>query len=165
MSVKEAEQYDLRLQSLQRHIRHVQESCWVLAERILKRGNPGDLRFAHTLVTHAQIHDHSKFSGIEWEYLWDNVKDKSPELYDAAYLQHVTTNEHHPECWGDITKVPDIFLAEMVCDWHARATEFGTDLRTWIKEKATKRYDFPATGKVYKKIKEYVDLLLDKPFG
>ena len=28
--------------------------------------------------------------------------------------------------------MPEISVAEMVCDWYARAQEFGTGLRDWI---------------------------------
>jgi len=159
-----AELYSERLEILRRHIDHVQESSWIVAERLIKRAEKNDRALAHELVTNVQVHDHSKFTGIEWLYLHDDVKEKEPELFKVAWLQHVSTNTHHPEYWHGIDNMPDVFLAEMVADWKARSNELGTDLRSWIKESATKKFKFPATGKVYKKIKIFVDLMLDKPF-
>jgi hypothetical protein len=53
---------------------------------------------------------------------------------------------------------------EMICDWHARSSEFGTDLRDWVKTKAVKKYKMNHSGKTYKEIKELLDLLLDRKF-
>ena len=118
------------------------------------------------LIANSQIHDNSKIQpGIEWQYLRDDLKDKEPELFKAAHLQHVTNNPHHPEFWPNGVKdMPPVYVAEMVCDWHARSSEFGSALREWVKEKASKRFGFTVQGHTYKLIKKYLDLLLDTPF-
>lgn len=162
MSDIKPEIYSERLGILRRHIEHVQESAYLMAERIVKGG--GDEFLAHELITNIQAHDQSKFRGIEWKYLHDDVKETEPELFKLAWEQHVWTNPHHPEYWAGIEHMPDVYVAEMVCDWKSRSNEFGTDLRSWIKDSATKRFGFPTSGKVYKKIKRFVDFLLDKPF-
>lgn len=165
MSDIKPEVYAERLSILRRHIEHVQESAYLMAERILKNDDKADVFLAHELVTNVQGHDQSKFQGIEWKYLHDDVKETNPDLFQLAWEQHVLTNPHHPEYWSGIEHMPDVYLAEMVCDWRSRSTEFGTDLRSWIKDSATKRFNFSTSGKVYKKIKRFVDFLLDKPFS
>ena len=61
--------------------------------------------------------------------------------------------------------MPDVYIAEMVCDVKARSEEFGTDLRKWIDEEATKRYKFTMEDKVYKDLMRFVNLLCQTPFG
>lgn len=159
-----AELYLDRLHGLRRHITNVQESAHLLAERLVKRERDGDIVLAHDLVTNAHVHDKSKFDGIEWLYLHDEVKESHPDKFQMAWYQHVHTNAHHPEYWSGIDNMPEVYIAEMVCDWKARSNEFGSDLRVWIKESATKRFEFSTHGKSYKKIKQFVDLLLDPAF-
>ena len=68
---------------------------------------------------------------------------------------------HHPESWDGIKNMPQVYIAEMVCDWKARSSELGTNLREWINEKATKRWGFTARDKVYRDIDRFVNLLLE----
>lgn len=163
--IMKPDEYDIRLDNLRRHIHNVQESGYLLAERLRKRAGDGDLELAHELVINIHVHDHSKFKGIEWEYLHDEIKESDPEKFKLAWEQHVKTNEHHPEFWFGISNMPRVFVAEMVCDWKARSSEFATDLREWVKTKATKKFGFTVQGKVYKEIKEFLDLLLDPAFS
>ncbi len=153
--------HDQRIRALVRHITHVQQSCALLGERLIAKG---DRDIGHKLIANGFIHDNSKFLGIEWLYLHDDVMVSQPELFKAALIQHTSQNPHHPEYWGDIEQMPRVYLAEMVCDWHARSGEFGSDLRTFIKERATKKFSFSTSGRVYKEIKPLVDLLLDSTF-
>lgn len=148
------------LQAVQRHIANVQQSCLILGERMIDKGEISD---GLQLIANAQIHDNSKLQpGIEWKYLRDEAAD---ELFKAAHLQHVNNNPHHPECWPNgIKDMPPVYIAEMVCDWHARSSEFGSALRDWVKEKATKKYNFTFQSPTYKLVKKYLDLLLDPPF-
>jgi nuclear transport factor 2 (NTF2) superfamily protein len=60
--------------------------------------------------------------------------------------------------------MPSVFLAECACDWKARSEEFGTSLRDWIDEFATKRWNFSKDDRTYKEIMAFVDLLCEKPF-
>lgn len=151
------------LKTVLRHISHVQQNCEKLAERILEK-NPGEFSFCRQLIANSQVHDNSKFYGAEWLYLRDDVKEREPKLFQAAIVGHVHGNSHHPEFWGGIEYMPRVFVAEMLCDWKSRSEEFGSDLRTWIKEDATKRFGFTTKSGVYKQIKFFVDLLLDSPF-
>jgi hypothetical protein len=150
------------IRTLLRHIRNVQDECCLLAERLIEQGKPV---LAKSLVANSMLHDNSKFRGVEWEYLTEEAKEKFPTQFEDAITQHTLTNPHHPEYWGGIKLMPSVHMAEMVCDWKARSAEFGTDLREWVKEKATKRWGFSTSGRVYKEIKEYLDLLLDASFS
>jgi hypothetical protein len=131
----------------------------------------GEKSLGLELISNGYVHDHSKFSGIEWLYLNEESKETCPELFSAALHQHQSTNPHHPEYWqvdddiaSGIKQMPRLYIAEMVCDWKARSNEFGTDLRGWIKEKAAKKWLFTFQSSEYKQIKDIVDLLLDSEF-
>lgn len=144
-----------------RHIDNVRDNCVLLGERLIEKG---EVDIGHRLIANGYCHDNSKFEGVEWEGLHTEIKENNPDLFKYANCHHVRTNKHHPEWWGGIQNMCRLYIAEMVCDWAARSSEFGNDLRGWIKETATKKYDFTLQGKVYKEIKELVDLLLDTPF-
>lgn len=147
------------LQSIMRHVENVQASAKLMSEKLMDRGEHD---FARLLIANSMIHDNSKFYGIEWEFLLASQQDE--EKLKLAIRQHVKTNPHHPEYWGNIKDMPRIYVAEMVADWNARSMEFGTDLREWIKGKACDKFDMTTNTKVYKQIKDFVDLLLDPAF-
>lgn len=147
-----------KIDALIRHIDHVRDNCILLGERLINKGIP----IGRLLIANGFIHDNSKFYGIEWEFLTDSSGD--PELMRAAIKQHNTTNPHHPEYWGTIDLMPNVYMAEMVCDWAARSSEFGTSLQDWINEGAAARFDYTLDSEVYRKIMSYANLLCDKPF-
>jgi len=146
------------LSALIRHIKLVQDAAQLLGERLIDAGDPD---FAIILIANSLKHDKSKFHGIEWDHL---IRDESEELLLKALHQHYCTNEHHPEFWGDITDMPRIYIAEMVCDIYARSAEQGTDLRQWIKDVALDKYKMTVQSKPYRTIKEFTDLLLEEKF-
>ena len=151
-----------RLKSLLRHIDSVRANCLKLGDSLIEAG---EAPLGMKLIANGYCHDNSKFCGIEWLYLNDEVKEANLELFKAALLQHVTINKHHPEAWaGGISTMDKLHHAEMVCDWSARSSEFGTDLRAFLKNKATKKYSMTVQSKSYKQIKDLIDMLLDEPF-
>lgn len=151
------------LQSIQRHIKEVQKNCELLAERIIDKGGEQNFMFGRELIANGFVHDNSKLVGVEWKYLV-----RGDDHLPLAHEQHVSTNPHHPEYWTGkgmtINEMPSIYVAEMVCDWKARSSEFGSDLRSWVKDTALDRFEIKRNGKKYKEIKSYLDLLLDDPF-
>lgn len=151
-----------RLDALVRHINNVRQNCTLLGERLIEKG---ETEFGKRLIANGFIHDNSKFSGVEWLYLHSDVKEKEPEKFKLAAEHHVNSNYHHPEFWIHISHVPRIYLAEMVCDWGARSSEFGNDLRVWEREMAPKKFDYTLQSKIYKQIKEFTDILLDPGFN
>jgi len=154
-----------KINRLTRHIRNVESNCILLGVKLIEQGN---IELGHRLIANGMVHDASKFSGIEFENLTYNEpsKEESSKLkMKMAIHHHQKTNLHHPEAWsGGIKEMPDVFLAELVCDWKARSEEFGTSLRDWIDETATKRWNFAKDDKTYKEIMSFVDLLCEKPF-
>lgn len=146
------------IRNLVRHINLVREACLLLGTRLIATGKR---EFGRILISKGFIHDASKFHGIEWDYLHSG-RDIPREKLDLAIKQHVMTNPHHPEYWGGVENMPDIFLAEMVCDWYGRSQEFGTSLRDWIVETAVEKFKIASDDLV--RINGYVDLLLQDEF-
>jgi len=150
-----------RRKALLRHIDNVNKNCQILGEKLIEKG---EINLGHRLIANGLIHDNSKFYGIEWEHLHSDVKETNTSKFAEAVKNHTVTNTHHPEYWGGVENMPPVFVAEMVCDWAARSSEFGNDLRDWIKSHATKKYGMTVQSKPYKTIKRFVDLLLDPAF-
>jgi hypothetical protein len=156
-----------RLDNLLRHVENVRDDCVLLGRRLIEAGED-DLGLR--LIANGHVHDASKFNGIEWEYLNDNEwpfpGDNGIRLaaFKLALHQHVTTNQHHPEYWGGIEQMPSVFLAECLCDWHARSSEQGSNLHDWVRVQAPERFKYPTSGRVHKELKRFMELLLEKPF-
>lgn len=162
---KQAEETMSKIRFITRHIRNVEDNCLILGERLISQG---EIDLGKQLVAHGFVHDASKFYGIEWESIVpgqssENLDEKKVKL-KLAVSNHNQTNPHHPEYWGSIDRMPKVYVAEMVCDWKARSEEFGTSLRDWIHDVATKRWKFDRESKTYKEIMFFVDLLCEKPF-
>jgi hypothetical protein len=149
------------IDNLIRHLDLVRDACRLLGKRLMAQGR-ADL--GRLLIAHGHIHDASKFHGIEWDYLHVGGDVDATKL-QLAIEQHRRTNSHHPEYWGAVGNMPEICVAEMVCDWYARAQEFGTGLRDWIETVAKKNYRIEPGSPQLGWIRNFVDLLLDSPFG
>lgn len=151
-----------KINNLRRHISKVQDAAQILAERLIENGYS---YLARKIVANSMTHDISKFRGIEWEYLVkvDGQEESKGDNLKLAIHQHVTSNDHHPECWGSIDGMSQEAMADMVCDLHARASEAGTDLRSYVKEVFCKKHNITTKGKAYKRMKKFIDLLLDVP--
>ncbi len=159
---------DKRLSNLLRHIGNVRHDCELLGTKLISQGEE---QLGLTLIANGQIHDFSKFFGIEYLHLngsdWPqaSTSEQGRVMFSAAITQHVTTNPHHPEYWvGGIKEMPQVYLAEFVCDCHARSSEQGTDITEWMREKATERFGFTTRSLVYGDIRRYLELLLEKKF-
>ncbi len=152
---------DEHLENLTRHVVLVQAATLLLGKRLIAQGR---LEFGRILIGNGFCHDNSKFLGIEWDYLHAG-RDVPPECLELAWKQHVSTNPHHPEYWGGISMMPEVYIAEMVCDWYARAQEFGTGLRSWIKEHAMERFQIQPGSLQLQQLEGFVDLLLQDSFS
>ena len=149
-----------RIEDVLRHIRNVQNSAELLGKRLILEGH---WKLGKSLIANSFLHDNSKFHGIEWDCLC-SADEVEPSRLMEAIAHHQQVNPHHPEYWEDgVNSMPEVYIAEMVCDWHARSTEAGTDLRQWVKETACDKYGISLNGGAYKKIKRFIDLLLNKP--
>lgn len=148
------------LDNLVRHIDLVRSACLLLGKRLMGQGRQ---EFGRILIARGFEHDVSKFSGIEWDYLHAG-KDVPREQLDLAVRQHVRTNSHHPEYWGGFANMPEIAVAEMVCDWYARSQEFGTGLREWITTQAIERFQIDTDDEQYGWVMKFVAILLEDQF-
>lgn len=149
-------EYLEKIQKVLDHIQNVQRNCYKLGLLLIKNG---DTEMGRNLICNGQIHDNSKFKGIEFEHLFFGSS-----ILPEAIKHHQGTNQHHPEYWGSIYKMPDVYLAEMACDLAARSAEFGSDVRQWVEQTATKKYSFAMHDEVGRKITLFLNLLLDTPF-
>lgn len=138
------------------HIQNVQRNCYKLGLKLIKNGQ---FKLGRNLIANGQIHDNSKFKGIEFDELFYG----SPILQDVV-KHHSSTNPHHPEYWPSIHDMPEVYVAEMVCDCTARSGEFGSDVRVWFTNVATDKYGFKMEDPIGLKITYYLDMLLEKPF-
>lgn len=138
------------------HIQNVQRNCYKLGLKLIKNG---ETELGRNLIKNGQIHDNSKFAGIEFAELFDD----SDILWDTV-KHHNSTNPHHPEYWGSIQEMPTVYIAEMVCDCAARSAEKGTSLREWIADDATEKYNFKMEDEVGIKITRFINILLEPPF-
>ena len=149
------------LDNLVRHIELVRNACLLLGRRLMAQGRK---EFGRILIARGFVHDASKFFGIEWEYLHAG-RDVPKEQLELAIKQHTRTNPHHPEYWGGFENMPEITVAEMVCDWYARSQEFGTGLREWITNVAIERYRINRETESFRQVEKFLDLLLEDHFA
>lgn len=145
-----------KIQIVLEHIKHVQENTQRLGYKLIEIG---ENKLGRDLIANGLIHDNSKLKGIEFDVLFSNS-----ELLKEAVNHHSSINPHHPEFWGSIHKMPDLYLAEMVCDCKARSSEFGTDIRNWFESEAALKYGYNTNDVVYDTIMKYLNLLVYKPF-
>lgn len=148
------------LDNVIRHINLVREACTLLGQRLIQRG---EVEFGRLLIAKGFEHDVSKFYGIEWDFLHTGP-DTDKTKMELAVQQHVRTNQHHPEYWGGVDKMPPIALAELICDWYARSQEFGTSLRDWIVKTGVPKFNIDVDSDEYKLIQKYLNLLLQDSF-
>jgi hypothetical protein len=139
------------------HIKNVQRNCHKLGIKLIANG---EIELGRNLICNGQIHDNSKFKGIEFDHLF-----YGDPLLQEVVRHHQSINPHHPEYWGGIKNMPKVYVAEMVCDCYARSTEFGTGIRDWFENVAPKKFNFDKTDKVYHTIQEMLNLLLDQGFN
>lgn len=153
---------DKKLEVLLRHVENVRDSTERLGLLLIENG---ESELGIKLIANGRIHDNSKFHGVEWDYLHPDMKEEKPELFKLAAKQHVETNPHHPEYWvGGIKAMPEVYVAEMVCDWYSRSIEFGDNVWEWAKERATEKYGYCTSSAVYREIKKHLESLLTPAF-
>lgn len=148
------------LRDLHGHLSHVSDSGILLGTRLIESGRKN---FGRQLIARVHIHDASKYHGIEWKYLHVG-NDVDPDRLKDAIDQHVHTNSHHPEFHDGIHNMPELDIAEMVCDCHGRSKEFGSDLRDWFTDEAVTRYNINLKSQQWEWIQGYLDLLLKSSF-
>jgi len=164
-SVKiKAEKTMEKIRALTRHIRNVEDNCLILGERLILSE---EIELGRHLIANGFIHDVSKFFGIEWDQLiiGPPIKEDETKLkLKMAIYQHRKTNFHHIEYWSNIENMPDVYLAELICDLKSRSEEFGTSLIDYINECVDKKWKITKDSRTYKRILEFVNLLCNPVF-
>lgn len=150
------------LDSLLHHISTVRSAGVRLGKRLMAAGR---LDFGRLVIATTDKHDNTKFFGIEWEFMHRPKGTVNKFDLDRAIRQHQLTNRHHPEFHGGFDCMDELDVAEFVCDVYARSTEFGTNVREWIEEKAVARYSIDVNGQRYAWLQTFLNLLLDEPFA
>ena len=141
------------------HIDRVQKNAQKLYETFKYRG----------LLAQALLHDQSKllppeltlYIVLTWKYKCKQEKVEffvsnsiDKKIQEAAF-HHVKSNRHHPEFHDltfnapsdkiiNATLMPDVDIAEMVCDWVAMSQELNTDPFEWAKNNVNNRWKFTA---------------------
>jgi hypothetical protein len=119
------------------------------------------------ILTYSQVH----YAGGVKEYLaWSGSgipidHDLSGERYlpskklNAAIEHHYRVNDHHPEYWvinGDATEMSKWACYEMVADWAAASTTYGTPLQEWVDANFEKKPLHPNSRELAKEVLEHV---------
>jgi hypothetical protein len=154
------DQDKIKVESILKHIKMVESNMQKLAKKILSE----DKDLALKLIKLSREHDLSKFDSVEFAYL-NHFIETSGEQFKVALATHHLKNPHHPEHWASIHEMPEEYVAEMVCDCHARAQEFGTNTNYWFTRKMTQFYNFKMTDPVGRMITKYLNLLLEPKFN
>jgi hypothetical protein len=148
------------LDNLLRHKELVKDAAILLGKRLIEQGK---VELGKQIIVRGFSHDASKFRGIEWEYLHAG-NDVDRDKLQGAILQHQMFNQHHPEFWGGMEFMDQVSVGELCCDWLARAQEFGTDVRTFIKDKANGRFHIDECSQQKKWMEEFLEILLEDAF-
>lgn len=158
-SLKEKEDYFL--QRTLDHKRLVRNACFKVAESANSLGiSEKELRACG--FTHDDLKflppEHEPYVDLTWRKK-EGIKEITPEIAEAT-LHHIKNSKHHPEYWTstkislnkderdklnqcvDASKMPKLYLAEMVCDWHAMGQECGNTAREWFNKQRNVRWCF-----------------------
>lgn len=143
-------EYEQMFQDTMIHKRYLMASCKKLARWLEKEGAT---EHAAQLLERAKVHDDSKIScEDEMNALSRIIHDKScltnaskqlsPIKQDSIKL-HWKHNTHHPEHFKTPIDMSKLDIMEMCCDWHARSTQYHTDLLEFVKKRQEDRFHFP----------------------
>lgn len=148
------------LDNLLRHKELVKDAAILLGKRLIDKGKS---ELGRQIIVRGFSHDASKFHGLEWDFLHAG-NDVPKDDLARAIKQHQCFNPHHPEYWNGMENMDQVSIGELCCDWFARAQEFGTGLREWIKDNANGRFHIEQCPQQKAWMDEFVDLLLEDSF-
>lgn len=139
------------------------ESGMILVQYLYDHNRPED---ALNLAKRCTRHDISKFEGEEIAKFTklDNSRqsmiDSNETLSEDTKKiieTHWKNNRHHPEHFKTHDDMTEIDIMEMVCDWHARSKQFGTDFLSFVKTRQENRFHFDE--ELFQKIYRYCEIL------
>jgi hypothetical protein len=96
------------------------------------------------------IHDLSKFSRAEFgPYIRKHATGERPEEYLVAMRRHQAHNPHHWQHWiqnGELHPMPEVYVREMVADWHGATKNYNREtLQEWFEKDYPKMILHPET--------------------
>lgn len=151
------------LEDVIKHKQYVLDSCWKMAKYLF---SINEEELGLELLRRASIHDNSKLEDEELEALSRISEDKTT-LKEAsekltsfkikAIELHWKNNRHHPEFFSDTKNMSELDIIEMVCDWHARSVQYGTNLIEFFETRQKNRFNFPKN--IYNKIYKYCEII------
>lgn len=157
--------YEKMFQDTFVHKTFVKKSCEKMADylRTQKMFHHADL-----LMQRAEVHDNSKIScEDEMTALATIINDKGSlqdaskalsQIKEDAIHLHWKHNSHHPEHYANYADMEKIDILEMCCDWHARSTQYHTDLLEFVDKRQEDRFHFPKY--MYEEIRHYCEILI-----
>ena len=88
------------------------------------------------------------------------LNDKCKKEVDYVINKHIHSNAHHPEYWSksrvnyltnnvDATRMPNLYLTELCCDWSSVSEELGTHCLDWYNRVVGTRFIFSPAQKEY----------------
>ena len=145
------------------HKKYFMESAMRMSKVLLEENKE---ELAIELLKRAAYHDNSKFDKDEMCSLSAISCKKAlidPNINMDQHTQqilehHWRKNRHHPEHFKDVRDMKEIDILEMVCDWHARSTQYGTDLLEFVEVRQENRFHFP--DDMFKKIWNYCNIII-----
>lgn len=115
-------------------------------------------------------HDNSKWSNDEFDAyrrhfhsVSDKEKEDSEEDFKKALNHHYMVNDHHPEYWKN-TNMPNIAIAELICDWEAMGRKFGGNPLEYFEKNKTKlktKMNEYSYNTIYNALKNIYDIKMD----
>ena len=148
------------------HKKYVLDSCMTLALWLIQNE---DEQLGLKLLQRATIHDNSKLSYEELDALAKISTDKScledahakmSEYKKQAIELHWKNNRHHPEFFSCYENMSKLDILEMICDWHSRSVQYGTDMKEFVRIRQENRFHFPK--EMMDMIWYYIDILLEE---
>jgi hypothetical protein len=61
-----------RIHKIIQHINHVRDNCLILGEKLIASGKSD---MGRLLIANGFIHDNSKFYGVEWDFLSEDIEN------------------------------------------------------------------------------------------
>jgi hypothetical protein len=113
------------------------------------------------------MHDHSKLEMDEVAYFIQLIADESTggvpngiltERQKMLIELHWKRNRHHPEFFSDLSKMSEIDIMEMVCDWAARSAQYQNSLLEFVHRMQNERFHFD--DKMFEKVIAYCNVLI-----
>ena len=163
MNITKSNSYYFQLIDFLEHKKYILESGTILVKHLLKENKDEE---AFKLLKRLAVHDNSKLEKEEFCFLCNipvdlgNFINENEIISDSLKKSielHWKHNKHHPEYFKDVTKMSEIDIMEMCCDWYARSLQYQTDFISFVKTRQETRFHFP--NKMFDKILYYCEIL------